>query len=127
MCPVLFKASRSPLSSALVLRSLLYVMSLSCKAIHSALLAVLCCTCGYGIVCLFFYAGVSLFTINGLYVFMVVCVVYAYNLAWGCLKNGKNGGEPNGFCLVFVFLEKVAMGVLWKSTFKVDFVSGDFL
>ena len=28
--------------------------------------------------------------------------IYAYNLAWGGLKNGKNGGEPNGFCLVFV-------------------------
>ena len=26
------------------------------------------------------YAGLSLFIINGLYVFMVVCVVYAYNL-----------------------------------------------
>ena len=47
------------------------------------------------------YAGLSLFIINGLYVFMVVCVVYAYNLTWGGLKNGKNGGEPNGFCLIF--------------------------
>ena len=26
------------------------------------------------------YAGLSLFIINGLYVFTVVCVVYAYNL-----------------------------------------------
>ena len=26
------------------------------------------------------YAGLSLFIINGLYVSMVVCVVYAYNL-----------------------------------------------
>ena len=26
------------------------------------------------------YAGLSLFIINGPYVFMVVCVVYAYNL-----------------------------------------------
>ena len=31
---------------------------------------------------------------------------YAYNLTWGGLKNGKNGGEPNGFCLVFVMLKK---------------------
>ena len=51
-----------------------------------------------------FYAGVSLFIIKGLYVYMVVCVVYAYNLTWGGLKNGKNGEEPNGFCLVFVSL-----------------------
>ena len=58
---------------------------------------------------------------------MVVCVVYAYNLTWGGLKNGKNGGEPNGFCLVFVFLKKSGHGRFWKSTFKVDFVSGDFL
>ena len=50
------------------------------------------------------YVGLSLFIINGLYVFMVVCVVYAYNLTWGGLKNGKNGGEPNEFCLVFVVL-----------------------
>ena len=26
---------------------------------------------------------------------------YAYNLTWGGLKNGKNGGEPNVFCLIF--------------------------
>ena len=31
---------------------------------------------------------------------------YMYNLAWGGLKNGKNGGEPNGFCLIFVMLKK---------------------
>ena len=49
-------------------------------------------------------AGLSLFIINGLYFFMVVCVFYAYNLTWGGLKNGKNGGEPNGFCLIFVVL-----------------------
>ena len=57
------------------------------------------------------YAGVCLFTINRLYVFMVVCIIYAYNLTWGGLKNGKNGGEPNGFCLVFVLLKRVAMCV----------------
>ena len=28
------------------------------------------------------YVGLSLFVINGPYVFMVVCVVYAYNLTW---------------------------------------------
>ena len=51
-CPVLFKGSRSPLLLALALRSLLYVPSLSRKAVLSVLLAVLCYACGYGIVCL---------------------------------------------------------------------------
>ena len=50
-CPVLFKGSRSPLSLALALRSLLYVPSLSCKVVLSVLLAMLCYACGYGIVC----------------------------------------------------------------------------
>ena len=40
------------------------------------------------------YAGLSLFIISGPYLYMVVCVLYAYNLTWGGLKNGKNGGEP---------------------------------
>ena len=52
------------------------------------------------------YAGLSLFIISGPYLYMVVCVLYVYNLTWGGLKNGKNGGEPNGFCLVFVVMEK---------------------
>ena len=30
------------------------------------------------------YAGLSLFIINGPYVYMVVCVVYAYNLTVSC-------------------------------------------
>ena len=50
-CLVLFKGSRSPLSLALALRSLLYAMFLSRKAVLSVLLAVLCYACGYGIVC----------------------------------------------------------------------------
>ena len=29
------------------------------------------------------YVGLSLFIISGLYVYMVVCVVYVYNLTWG--------------------------------------------
>ena len=49
-CPVLFKGSRSLLLLALALHSLLYVASLSCKAVLSVLLAVLCYACGYGIV-----------------------------------------------------------------------------
>ena len=27
--------------------------------------------------------------------------IYTYNLTWGGLKNGKNGGDPYGFCLIF--------------------------
>ena len=50
-CPVLFKGSRYPFLLALALRSLLYVPSLSHKAVLSVLLAVLCYACGYGIVC----------------------------------------------------------------------------
>ena len=55
-------------------------------------------------ICLLVYADLSLFIVGGLYVYMVLCIVYAYNLTWGGLKNGKNGGEPNRFCLVFVML-----------------------
>ena len=31
-------------------------------------------------VCVFVYAGLSLFIINGRYLYVVVCVLYAYNL-----------------------------------------------
>ena len=80
-CPVLFKGSRSPLLLALALRSLLYVPSLSRKAVLSVLLAVLCYACGQALyVCLLVFVGLSLFIINGLYVYMVVWVVYVYNL-----------------------------------------------
>ena len=52
MCPVLFKGSRPlPAVIGLVLRNLSYVLSLSCKAVLSAMLAVLCCVYRYGIVC----------------------------------------------------------------------------
>ena len=57
-------------------------------------------------VCLLVYVGLSLFIISRPYLYMVVCVLYVYNLTWGGLKNGKNWGEPNGFCLIFVVMEK---------------------
>ena len=44
-------------------------------------------------VCLLVYAGLSLFIINGPYVYMVVCVVYAYNLTWGGPKNWQKRGR----------------------------------
>ena len=50
------------------------------------------------------YVGLTLFIISGLYVYVVVCVIYVYNLTWGGLKIGKNGGEPkwvlSHFCRV---------------------------
>ena len=50
MCPVLFKRAPLPAVIGLALRSLLYVASLSRKAVLSVLLAMLCYACGYGIV-----------------------------------------------------------------------------
>ena len=48
----------------------------------------------------------------------------------GGLKNGKNGGEPNGFCLVFVvrrIILKICNNSKEKSTFKLYYIPGDFL
>ena len=48
------------------------------------------------------YAGLSLFIIYGLYVSMVVCIVYAYNLTWGgpekCQKWGRAKRVLSHFC-----------------------------
>ena len=113
-----------------MLCNLSYVLCLSFKAVLSRLAAVLYCVLQVQY-CLsvLVYAGVSLFIIVGPYVCLVVCVIYAYNLAWGGLKNGKNGGEPNGFCLVFV-VRKNNFGILGKlkerSTFKFLFSFGRF-
>ena len=57
------------------------VPSLSCKVVLSAMLAMLCCVCGTAVsVRLLVYAGLSLFIIGGPYIYMVVCVLYVYNL-----------------------------------------------
>ena len=108
-----------------MLRNLSYILCLSFKAVLSRLAAVL-----YYVLraryCLsvLVYAGVSLFILIGPFVCLVVCIIYAYNLAWGGLKNGKNGGEPNGFCLIFV-MRKINFEILGKlkemSTFKFCF------
>ena len=93
-------------------------MALSHKAVLKVLLAVLCCSCGYGIVCPSYglYGSIFIYYKVGLRVsgFMHT---YAYNFTWGGLKNGKNGGEPNGFCLIFVVLKKGSCS-FWNSTFK---------
>ena len=31
-------------------------------------------------------------------------LIYVYNLAWGGLKKGKNGGDPYGFYPVFALV-----------------------
>ena len=105
MCPVLFKGSCSPLSLALL--SIAYCTLRPYLVRRYLVFCWPCCVMLAGMalyIRLLVYAGLSLFIIGGLYVYMVVCVVYAYNLTWGGLKNGKNGGEPNGFCLIFVVL-----------------------
>ena len=131
LCALFYLKGLLPVVIGLVLRNLSYVLCLSFKAVLSHLAAVL-----YYVLrvryCLsvLVYAGVSLFIIVGPYVYLVVCIIYTYNLAWGGLKNGKNGGEPNRFCLVFV-MRKNNFGILGKlkerGTFKFCFVSGDFL
>ena len=73
-----------------MLRNLLYVLSLSFKAVLSRLVAVL-----YYVLrvryCLsvLVYAGLSLFIIVGPYLYLVVCVIYAYNLAGGGVQAGN--------------------------------------
>ena len=105
MCPVLFKGSRSPLSLAL-----LYVAYCTLRPYLIRWYLVFCWPCCVMLAGMALYihllvcVGLSLFIISGLYMYVVVCVVYTYNLTWGGLKNGKNGGEPNGFCLIFVVL-----------------------
>ena len=63
-----------PAVIGLALRSLLYIASLSRKAVLSVLLAVLCYACGYGIV--YPSSGLcgSIFIISGLYVYIYGCM-----------------------------------------------------
>ena len=71
---------------AQALCSLFYVPSLSRKAVLYVLLAVLCYPCRYGIVYPSSRLCGSIFVYkSGPYVYMVVCVVYAYNLTPGPL------------------------------------------
>ena len=39
------------------------------------------------------YVGLSLFIISGPYVYMVVCIVYAYNLTWGGPEKWQKRGR----------------------------------
>ena len=87
-CPVLFKESRSPLSLAqlyiaycmsrpyLVRRYLVFCWPFYVMLVGTVLY-----------IHLLVYVGLSLFIISGLYVYMVVCIVYAYNLTWGGVEK----------------------------------------
>ena len=46
------------------------------------------------------------FILRWAYIIYGFTCVYAYNLAWGGLKYGKNGGDPYGFYLFFALLFK---------------------
>ena len=81
LCALLYLKGPAPAVIGLALCSLLYVPSLSRKAVLYVLLAVLCYPYGYGIVYLSSHLCGSIFVYkSGPYVYMVVCVVYAYNL-----------------------------------------------
>ena len=82
-CPVLFKGSHSLLSLALLcvayctlhpylIRRYLVFCWPCCVMLAGTALYIRLLVC----------AGLSLFIISGLYVYVVVCVVYAYNLTW---------------------------------------------
>ena len=57
------------------------------------------------------YAGLSLFIMSGPYLYMVVCVLYAYNLTWGGLKMAKTGESQTG-SVSFLSSWKRSMGNL---------------
>ena len=93
MCPVLFKGSRSPLSLAL-----LYVAYCTLHPYLIRQCLVFCWPCcvilaGTALyIHLLVCAGLSLFIISGLHVYVVVCVVYAYNLTISPIENCKMDG-----------------------------------
>ena len=100
-CPVLFKGSRSLLSLVL-----LYVAYCTLRPYLVRQYLVFCWPCCVMLVGTVLYihllvcAGLSLFIISGLYVYVVVCIVYAYNLTKSCGKFcGKSCGKSCGkFC-----------------------------
>ena len=56
------------------------------------------------------YVGLSLFIIYGLNVFMVVCVVYAYNLTWGGPEKWQKQGRAKWVLSHFCRLVKKRHG-----------------
>ena len=53
------------------------------------------------------FTDLSLFIFKAGIVFTKVYTFYVYNLAWGCLKNGKNGGDPFRVLYRFCFSMKI--------------------
>ena len=64
------------------------------------------------------YAGLSLFIVSGLYVYMVVCVVYAYNLTWGGPEKMAKTGESQMGSVSFLSCCKEESWSFYNSTFK---------
>ena len=60
------------------------------------------------------YAGLSLFIINRPYIYMVVCVVYVYNLTWGGLKKWQKRGRAKWVLSCFCRLVIEIMVILEK-------------
>ena len=74
-----------------MLRNLSYVPSLSFKAVLSRLVAVLYYVLrAWYCLSVLVYAGLSLFIIVGPYLYLVVCVIYAYNLTLARLIGPTN-------------------------------------
>ena len=104
-CPVLFKGSHSPLSLALLYVA--YCMLCPYLVRWYLVFCWLCCVMLAGTalyIHLLVCAGLSLFIISGLYVYVVVCIVYAYNLTcvartrWGLQKHQSWGyGQSSTF------------------------------
>ena len=64
------------------------------------------------------YAGLSLFIINGPYLYMVVCVSYTYNLAWGGPEKWQKWGRAKWVLFHFCHHIKRSWSFLESSTFK---------
>ena len=57
------------------------------------------------------YVGLSLFILSRPYLYMVACVLYAYNLTWGAWKMAKTGESQTG-SVSFLSSWKRSMGNL---------------
>ena len=72
------------------------------------------------------YMGLSLFIIRRALRIYGCMHVYAYNLTWGGLKNGKNWGRAKRVLSPFCRIEDRSFS-FWNSTFKFQLFAGDFL
>ena len=72
------------------------------------------------------YAGLSLFIISGLYVYMVVCVVYMYNLTWGGPEKWQKRGRAKQVLSHFCHVVKKSHGHFRIAPLSLN-CFGDFL